>query len=643
MPLRATNQVISERVTFNLQRSLKRFLDLQTNVSTQRRINRASDDPTGTVRDLGYRNELAGIDQLKRNIEQGKNWNQTYETIMGDMNNLMTTAREVATSMANGTYDTNARVASATEIKAIIEQVVQLANSKFENRSIMSGYQTKTQPIEQASNGFIYRGDFGQMEFEIETGQNTRINSNAADMLLKQINILGANADLNRGVSAATLLADLNNGQGVDLTPATFTIADENLGLTANVDITGATTVSGALALINTALATAGMTNITAIVAPEGNGIRFDTTQTGQISGQTNVVRFNQGRGADLSPGKIRITDSASLDVSIDLSGVTTVTDLINKFNTEVANAGIANVTMAINAAGDGFTIVDSNPTPLGLNISENGEFQTTGADLGILGSVGAQLVGTSLQTQVAFRVNEAGGTAAKDLGFSGLITSDFTGSDLNPILTASTPLAALMNGLGLSQDAILMTQGERQYSLQLNDPTLVTVQNLLDRINSSGLTVTASINPGRKGIQISNTDPTRSFLIEEGSATGRSAKSMGLFGAADLASSLIGLNNALLRDDQEGAGKILGNIEESVLHLLNERATVGARVIRLESTDRRLSDKKLSFTNLLSSVEDADLPDVISRLSSLESGYQAALIASSKIIQPSLVNFLRG
>ncbi len=643
MPMRATNQVISERVTFNLQRSLKRFLDLQTNVSTQRRINRASDDPTGTVRDLSYRNELANIDQLKRNIEQGKNWNQTYETIMGDMNNLMTTAREVATSMANGTYDTNARVASATEIKAIIEQFVQLGNSKFENRSILSGYQTKTQPIDRGSNGFIYRGDFGQMEFEIETGQKSQINSNAADLLLKQINVLGANADLNRGVTAATLLADLNNGLGVDLTPATFTVADENLGLTANIDLTGATTVSGALAIINTALTTAGMTNVTAIVAPEGNGIRFDTTQTGQISGQTSIVRFNQGRGADLSPGKIKITDGAALDVSIDLSGVTNVTDLIAKFNTEVANAGISNVTMTINAAGNGFTIVDSNAVPLGLNISEDGEFQTTGADLGILGSVGAQMVGTSLQAQVAFRVSEQGGTVARDLGFAGLLTSDFTGSDLNPILTGATPLSTLMNGLGLTQDAILMSQGERQYSLQLNDPTLLTVQNLLDRINSSGLTVNATINPGRKGIQISNTDPNRSFLIEEGTTAGRSAKNMGLYGAADLAASLIGLNNALLKDDHEGAGKILGNIEGSILHLLSERATVGARVIRLESTDRRLSDKKLSFTNLLSAVEDADLPDVISRLSSLESGYQAALIASSKIIQPSLVNFLRG
>ena len=50
----------------------------------------------------------------------------------------------------------------------------------------------------------------------------------------------------------------------------------------------------------------------------------------------------------------------------------------------------------------------------------------------------------------------------------------------------------------------------------------------------------------------------------------------------------------------------------------------------------------ELSFSRLLSDVEDADLTTVITDLATLENNYQAALAAAGKIIQPSLLNFLR-
>ena len=43
----------------------------------------------------------------------------------------------------------------------------------------------------------------------------------------------------------------------------------------------------------------------------------------------------------------------------------------------------------------------------------------------------------------------------------------------------------------------------------------------------------------------------------------------------------------------------------------------------------------------LLSEVEDADLTELVTQLAMQETSYQSALIASSKIIQPSLLDFL--
>jgi flagellin-like hook-associated protein FlgL len=175
---------------------------------------------------------------------------------------------------------------------------------------------------------------------------------------------------------------------------------------------------------------------------------------------------------------------------------------------------------------------------------------------------------------------------------------------------------------------------------LNLSDPTLITVQDVLDAINNSGLDITASINADGAGIQVENDDPNRSFSIEE-VGTGRAAKQMGLYGASDMMSTLLVLNNALENNDQEALSLLLDELDSSITVALENRASVGARSMRLEITSSRLADLKLNFTSLLSEVEDADMTQVITDLATQESMYQAALSAASRIIQPSLLDFL--
>jgi len=118
--------------------------------------------------------------------------------------------------------------------------------------------------------------------------------------------------------------------------------------------------------------------------------------------------------------------------------------------------------------------------------------------------------------------------------------------------------------------------------------------------------------------------------------------KKMGLFGASDLIGTVMVLQNALENNDQEGAGMLLAHIDNALQHLLNQRASVGARDVRLESTDIRLINRDLGFIKLLSDVEDADLARLVTQLATYENNYQAALMASARIIQPTLLDFLR-
>jgi flagellar hook-associated protein 3 FlgL len=121
----------------------------------------------------------------------------------------------------------------------------------------------------------------------------------------------------------------------------------------------------------------------------------------------------------------------------------------------------------------------------------------------------------------------------------------------------------------------------------------------------------------------------------------GRAAKRMGLFGSSDMMGTLMVLQDALENNDPEALQMLLDELDGAITVALESRADVGSRAMRLEITDSRLVDLNLSFTRLLSEVEDADITELITSLAMHETSYQAALLAASKIIQPSLLNFL--
>ncbi len=88
--------------------------------------------------------------------------------------------------------------------------------------------------------------------------------------------------------------------------------------------------------------------------------------------------------------------------------------------------------------------------------------------------------------------------------------------------------------------------------------------------------------------------------------------------------------------------GGFIGKVDAHLNQLLAVRADIGARVNRMELVANRISDNTISFTTMLSNVQDADMAGVIMYLKNAENVYKAALSTGSKVIQPSLIDFLR-
>lgn len=93
---------------------------------------------------------------------------------------------------------------------------------------------------------------------------------------------------------------------------------------------------------------------------------------------------------------------------------------------------------------------------------------------------------------------------------------------------------------------------------------------------------------------------------------------------------------------DTDSVSNILGEVDKHLQQLLAVRADLGARSNRLELIDSRISENSVTFTRLLSNSQDADMAEVIMYLKNAENVYKSALSVGGKIIQPSLLDFLR-
>jgi flagellar hook-associated protein 3 FlgL len=87
---------------------------------------------------------------------------------------------------------------------------------------------------------------------------------------------------------------------------------------------------------------------------------------------------------------------------------------------------------------------------------------------------------------------------------------------------------------------------------------------------------------------------------------------------------------------------QIIGKIDSRTNKFLDIRSELGAKTNRVELADSRMKDIGLNLQSLQTKTEDADMSIVITNLKMNENVYQASLSAGSKVIQPSLIDFLK-
>ncbi|MCS7309475.1 MAG: flagellar hook-associated protein FlgL [Armatimonadota bacterium] len=84
-----------------------------------------------------------------------------------------------------------------------------------------------------------------------------------------------------------------------------------------------------------------------------------------------------------------------------------------------------------------------------------------------------------------------------------------------------------------------------------------------------------------------------------------------------------------------------LQELQNQMDNLLRTRAIVGSKIQQVEMIQQRLEKRDIDFTELLSTIEDADAAEAITQLRMMEVTYQFTLATAARMQQLSLLDFL--
>ena len=179
MSFRITDSRLSHQRTNRIEAGRRKLAKAEEQISTGRRFQRASEQPTDASKLLRHSRRLERVQQFKRNSENGRLWSDTADQALQSISREMTRARTLAVQGANETNGPEQLETIATDIRAIADSLITLSNTKVLGRPVFGG--TTDSSDAYATDG-TYLGDFGVVRRTIDTGQVVGINSDGPDV-----------------------------------------------------------------------------------------------------------------------------------------------------------------------------------------------------------------------------------------------------------------------------------------------------------------------------------------------------------------------------------------------------------------------------------------------------------------------------
>jgi len=179
---RITNQMSSAMTLSGIETALDRLDTTQQQLSTGKRINQPSDDPSGTGLALQLNTQLSNLNTYSNNVTDATGWTTAATSAMTDITNAVQRIRSLTVEASNGTQTAADMQASAQEVNQLIDEIKQDANTQYNGQYVFSGSATSTAPYQSGTND-AYAGNNGTVTRQIGPGTSLAINSNLGSVL----------------------------------------------------------------------------------------------------------------------------------------------------------------------------------------------------------------------------------------------------------------------------------------------------------------------------------------------------------------------------------------------------------------------------------------------------------------------------
>lgn len=158
----------------------------QNQLSTQKKILTAADDPVASARIIQIEQQQSQIEQYVKNIGLVDDRLSLEETQLKGVTNILLRMKEIAVQSGNGTLSLVERQALAQEVRLRLDELVDLANTRDANNEyVFSGFKGDTKPFEKNSAGnYDYLGDDGQRVVNVASSTTIAISDSGKDIFV---------------------------------------------------------------------------------------------------------------------------------------------------------------------------------------------------------------------------------------------------------------------------------------------------------------------------------------------------------------------------------------------------------------------------------------------------------------------------
>jgi len=152
-----------------LQARQSDLMRVQGQLGSGKRLLTAADDPVASQRIIGIEESLARLTQYGRNADAAVNRLSIQESLLGSAGNTLQRVRELVLQGKNGTLSDADRRFLATEVRARLDELVQIANGTDANGDyVFAGHSATRPPFVSTAGGVVsFVGDQGVRELPI--------------------------------------------------------------------------------------------------------------------------------------------------------------------------------------------------------------------------------------------------------------------------------------------------------------------------------------------------------------------------------------------------------------------------------------------------------------------------------------------